>query len=391
MYNNIRRLLKEGRIRAYGEAEDELLAEETAEEELSPAEQQFVDSGDSEAIEDTPESIMGDETLPHEETAEELGVANTPTEEETTTDVKKKYTLEILSKIVNHYDLQMKELEIDWNAIINKGSIKKGGSFIYVEDLHTLLNNTFDDKQFAFVKIYNDLYDYLTDSKNSALLSLYSRESYGKPFIGEGLALLLFELTFDWSILLTRYYKEMPDVKDEQDSFFAKFPNLRFLTYIAHLIINAKDLKDLISKDAIRDLLTDENSYRLADDGSVKGKKQNKTLYKLAGENFSYYASLIKNNYADIMVGTLSNLSIISFLSKKTAMDFPHRCSLIKQLITAISSKTPINTDASGNVITSLDMADVHATELLKNRSEAKILFDSNEKNFPLAAVGYQA
>ena len=70
----------------------------------------------------------------------------------------------------------------------------------------------------------------MTDDKTASSLAIYGRESYSKPYIAEGLALLLYELTIDWAIVLTRYYKEMPDIKNEQDSFFKKFPNLRLLT-----------------------------------------------------------------------------------------------------------------------------------------------------------------
>lgn len=44
-------------------------------------------------------------------------------------------------------------------------------------------------------------------------------EKYGKPFIAEGLALLLYELAVDWATLLVRYFKELPVLKDTDDSF----------------------------------------------------------------------------------------------------------------------------------------------------------------------------
>lgn len=375
-------LINSGRIVASAEAEEELVSE------LSPGEQELVNDGEAETeptplpeegTEPSPDG--GDEVLPHEE-----GNVETTEEAPKEENVKKIYTLEVLSKVMAKYDQYMVESNIDWSQYINKGRVKKSPCFVYIEDMHTLINNTLDEKEFEFVKIYNQLYDFMTDDKTASSLAIYGRESYSKPYIAEGLALLLYELTIDWAIVLTRYYKEMPDIKDEQDSFFKKFPNLRLLTYISYLIVNAKEFNELISKDAVRDLITADTTYKLGLEVNKKNKNP-KSLYKLAGENFSYFASLIRHDYADITCGTIANLGVVVFLSNKTAMELSNRLSLITTLIRGISAKNPVQVDQNNQTISTLSTVDIQATELLKNRSEAKIMLDANEKQYPLAVI----
>ncbi len=375
-------LINSGRIVASAEAEEELVSE------LSPGEQELVNDGEAETeptplpeegIEPSPDG--GDEVLPHEE-----GNVETTEEAPKEENVKKIYTLEVLSKVMAKYDQYMAESNIDWSQYINKGRVKKSPCFVYIEDMHTLINNTLDEKEFEFVKIYNQLFDFMTDDKTASSLAIYGRESYSKPYIAEGLALLLYELTIDWAIVLTRYYKEMPDIKNEQDSFFKKFPNLRLLTYISYLIVNAKEFNELISKDAVRDLITADTTYKLGLEVNKKNKNP-KSLYKLAGENFSYFASLIRHDYADITCGTIANLGVVVFLSNKTAMELSNRLSLITALIRGISAKNPVQVDQNNQTISTLSTVDIQATELLKNRSEAKIMLDANEKQYPLAVI----
>ena len=375
-------LINSGRIVASAEAEEELVSE------LSPGEQELVNDGEAET-EPTPlpeegtepTTDGGDEVLPHEE-----GTVETTEEAPKEENVKKIYTLEVLSKVMAKYDQYMVESNIDWSQYINKGRVKKSPCFVYIEDMHTLINNTLDEKKFEFVKIYNQLFDFMTDDKTASSLAIYGRESYSKPYIAEGLALLLYELTIDWAIVLTRYYKEMPDIKNEQDSFFKKFPNLRLLTYISYLIVNAKEFNELISKDAVRDLITVDTTYKLGLEVNKKNKNP-KSLYKLAGENFSYFASLIRHDYADITCGTIANLGVVVFLSNKTAMELSNRLSLITALIRGISAKNPVQVDQNNQTISTLSTVDIQATELLKNRSEAKIMLDANEKQYPLAVI----
>lgn len=375
-------LINSGRIVASAEAEEELVSE------LSPGEQELVNDGEAETepaplpeegTEPSPDG--GDEVLPHEE-----GNVETTEEAPKEENVKKIYTLEVLSKVMAKYDQYMAESNIDWSQYINKGRVKKSPCFVYIEDMHTLINNTLDEKEFEFVKIYNQLFDFMTDDKTASSLAIYGRESYSKPYIAEGLALLLYELTIDWAIVLTRYYKEMPDIKNEQDSFFKKFPNLRLLTYISYLIVNAKEFNELISKDAVRDLITADTTYKLGLEVNKKNKNP-KSLYKLAGENFSYFASLIRHDYADITCGAIANLGVVVFLSNKTAMELSNRLSLITALIRGISAKNPVQVDQNNQTISTLSTVDIQATELLKNRSEAKIMLDANEKQYPLAVI----
>lgn len=387
---NINDLIRHGKIViASKEAEDGITKEQL--EEATVEEGSGDDAVDvADEVEDETDELNEDTPISEDELEEDVDDTQDleeekPPHEETTTQVKQLYTLEVLSQVMAKYDNYMAATELEWNNYIVKGKVKKGASFVFVEDMHTLINNTLDEKKFEFVKIYNELYDYMTEDKTVSLLALYGRESYGKPFLAEGIALLLYELSVDWAIFMTRYYKETPQLENEEDSFFKRFPNLRFLSYIAYLLLNSEQLKELISKDTIRDLMSVETQYKLTSNNRTKKK----ALYKLAGENFSYYASLIRYNYADIMVGVLDKLGTIAYLCKNCPVDMNGRLQMITMLINAISTKTPVTMDANtSQVLTnSLAMVETRAMEVLKGRSEATIMLESNEKNYPLAVV----
>lgn len=387
---NINDLIRHGKIViASKEAEDGITKEQL--EEATVEEGSGDDALDvADEVEDETDELNEDNPISEDELEEDVDGTQSleeekPPHEETTTQVKQLYTLEVLSQVMAKYDNYMAATELEWNNYIVKGKVKKGASFVFVEDMHTLINNTLDEKKFEFVKIYNELYDYMTEDKTVSLLALYGRESYGKPFLAEGIALLLYELSVDWAIFMTRYYKETPQLENEEDSFFKRFPNLRFLSYIAYLLLNSEQLKELISKDTIRDLMSVETQYKLTSNNRTKKK----ALYKLAGENFSYYASLIRYNYADIMVGVLDKLGTIAYLCKNCPVDMNGRLQMITMLINAISTKTPVTMDTNtSQVLTnSLAMVETRAMEVLKGRSEATIMLESNEKNYPLAVV----
>ena len=388
---NINELIRKGKIVVASYEADEGLTEEqlneATEEEGSGDDAtdvaEDVENETDELNEDNP--VSEDELEEDVETTEESEDEEKPPHEESTTEVKQLYTLEVLSQVMAKYDNYMASTELEWNNYIVKGKVKKGASFIFVEDMHTLVNNTLDEEKFEFIKIYNQLYDYMTEDKTVSLLALYGRESYGKPFLAEGIALLLYELSVDWAVFMTRYYKETPQLENEEDSFFKRFPNLRFLSYIAYLLLNSEQLKELISKDTIRDLMSVETQYKLTSNNRAKKK----ALYKLAGENFSYYASLIRYNYADIMVGVLDKLGTIAYLCKQCPVDMNGRLQLITMLINAVSSKTPVTVDTNNTQVlsNSLQMVEVRAMEVLKGRSEATIMLESNEKNYPLAVI----
>ena len=68
-------------------------------------------------------------------------------------------------------------------------------------------------------------------------------------------------------------------------------------------------------------------------------------------------------------------------------MELSNRLSLITALIRGISAKNPVQVDQNNQTISTLSTVDIQATELLKNRSEAKIVLDANEKQYPLAVI----
>lgn len=294
-------------------------------------------------------------------------------------------TIDIISQVTAKFDQYMIDTQVDWDAFIVHGRITKAPNYKYVEDLYTILNKTFDDKKFRFVEIYNQLFDMMCDKNITKSLNVYGRENFGKPYIAEGLALLLYELSADWACVITRFFKENPqfnpDTPPEEDSWFKKFPGLNDMTYIAKLVVENKELKKLITSEKAKDLVNDDTKYNL----SIQQEKKKPGLRGL-GESLSYYAGIVNNDFGDITAGILDKLGVVAFISAKTQMPITERLNLINRLIQIAVAKIGPGQDANGQnpLMTSLELLDKSCTELIKNRSEARITLDSNEKQYPL-------
>ena len=297
-------------------------------------------------------------------------------------EVNKIQTIDILTQVMNKFDLYMNATELNFDFFIINGRIDKAVNFATLQDLHTLLNKTFKEEEFVSVKDFNDLYNLLTDSDFCRSLALYGRENYKKPFIAEGLAILLYEYAIDFTTLLTRYYKEMPTINSEvgeNDSFFKKFPSLMLNSFITNIIVNSKDFKKLITSEDAKTLLKDDGTvYNINKKQAAKKPK----LYGIVGESLSYYASLIKNDYGDTIVGLIDKLSVVAFICSKTAMPMADRLNLIPALIKTVSEKT-VDAPVDG-VVNTLKQIDLNCTELLRMRADAKITLDADEKQYPM-------
>ena len=298
-------------------------------------------------------------------------------------EISKIQTIDILSQVMSKFDTYINNTGLNFSFFIINGRIDKAANFSTLQDLHTLLNKTFKEEDFVSVKDFNDLYAMMTDTDFCRSLALYGRENYEKPFIAEGLAILLYEYAIDFATLLTRYYKEMPALNGEvgeNDSFFRKFPSLMLNSYITNMIVNSKDFKKLITNDEDKSLLKDDGSvYNINKKQAVKKPK----LFGIVGESLSYYASLITNEYGDITVGVVDKLAIVAFICSKTAMQMSDRLNLIPMLIKVVSEKT-IDTAPNGE-INALKQIDLNCTELLRMRADAKITLEADEKQYPMS------
>lgn len=137
--------------------------------------------------------------------------------------VKRVQTLDILNMVMQKYDAYINDTKVQWEFFIKNGKITNLENYKYVEDLYNLLNKTLDEKDNGYLKDFNTLYDSLSDANYMKNLSMYSKEKYGKPFLAEGLVLLLYELAIDWAVFLTYYFKEAPKIESENDSFLIDF------------------------------------------------------------------------------------------------------------------------------------------------------------------------
>lgn len=368
MYPNIYEIKRRGAlVFASGEAEAEL------------AEESLQEPNEEETEEEIPQEP---ENLP-EESSEQNPSEEPADSSEETEPVTKIQTLDVVTACMNKFDLYMADTKIDWNMYINNGRISGTPNFALLDDLYNLLNNTLDEKQFEFVAIFNKLFENLTDTNFCKNLSLYGREKYGKPFLAEGLSLLIYELATDWAVFLVRYFKELPKIQSSEDSFVRKFPNLRLLSYIAKLFNDSSEFGKLLSSDKAKELLSSDKKYSI----TAEQAKKKPRLFRARGESVSYFASLIRFDFADIMVGAVDKLGTVAFLSSKCTLDLHTRVSLIAELIRTVVSKdtTNMTNDINGNSInTKFVPLENKVLEILKGRSEARIMLDSNEKNFPM-------
>ena len=301
--------------------------------------------------------------------------------------VEKIHTIDTISQLTNRFDQNMAQIGFDWDPFILNGRIKKAANFKYVEDMRTHLNKLFDDKKFRYVDVYNKFYDMLTDTNLGKSWNIFGRENFGKPYLAEGAALLMYELTVEWVPVIVRYYKESPvfseDIAPEEDSFFKKFPNLNLLTYVAAIIVENKEFKKLLTSQKSKDLLLDESKYNLT---AAQAKK--KTSLRGLGESLSYYAGLVKENFGDITAGFLDKIAVVAFLSINTKMPMNDRLSLVERLIKIVTTNTTaVEPGQPDPLIAALDVLNTTCTEFIKNRAEAKITLDSNEKNFPTVMI----
>lgn len=341
-----------------------------ASDEESPENEEFADDGNYDKTYDE------DMYLEEEEEAE-------PEPEP----VEKIHTIDTISQITNRFDQNMAQIGFDWTPFIVNGRIKKAANFKYIEDMRTHLNKLFDDKKFRYVDVYNKLYDMMTDTNLGKSWNLFGRENFGKPYLAEGAALLMYELTVEWVPVIVRYYKESPvfseDIAPEEDSFFKKFPNLNLLTYVAAIIVENKEFKKLLTSQKSKDLLLDESKYNLT---AAQAKK--KTSLRGLGESLSYYAGLVKENFGDITAGFLDKIAVVAFLSINTKMPMNDRLSLVERLIKIVTTNTTaVEPGQPDPLISALDTLNTTCTEFIKNRAEAKITLDSNEKNFPTVII----
>lgn len=383
--NFIKSMINSGRIAVAEAAEDEFNDElddtgEPTEDDIrdpfgdgdtSAEDEAFEDIGDYNEFENT-EIDNGDS-----------GFYEEPVEEEPK-EVEKVHTIDTISQITNKFDQYMADIGIDWTPFIQNGRIKKAANFKYIEDLRTHLNKLFDEKEFRYVEIFNKYYDFLTDTNMAKAWNLFGRENMGKPYLAEGAALLMYELAVEWVPVIVRYYKESPtfskDIRPEEDSFFKAFPHLNDLTYIAAIIVENKEFKKLITSDKSRELLQDESKYQL----TAQQAKSKPSLRGL-GESLSYYAGLVKENFGDITAGALDKFAILAFWSKNTKMPMNDRLNLIDRLIKIVTANTTPSTDpnAPDPLMQALDVLNQSCTELVKNRAEARITLESNERNYP--------
>ena len=86
------------------------------------------------------------------------------------------------------------------------------------------------------------------------------------------------------------------------------------------------------------------------------------------------------------MVGAIDKLGTVAFLTSKVKTDLYSRLNIIRDLIQTVSNKN-VNNNAKINTPTAsldnvLNAIEAKATEILKDRSEARILLEANEKEF---------
>ena len=86
------------------------------------------------------------------------------------------------------------------------------------------------------------------------------------------------------------------------------------------------------------------------------------------------------------MVGAIDKLGTVAFLTSKCTEELHQRLAFIKELITVAVSKnvSVTNSTSTSPVNSGMTLMETRVMDLLKQRTEARLMLDMNERNYPM-------
>ena len=280
--------------------------------------------------------------------------------------------LKLLASMISKYDENVEG--VNFSHFHVKGKLDKSKYYNLVECVKQYIEGSLKEykDQIDFIETFVKYTEFL--KKNEKGLYLLSEEYYKKPYIMEGLILLLYEYTVEWIPLLVKHIRFGESAF--QVGFESNYAYLNLLSVIAKAITNSKEFSKFISSDKTKKLV-EKIEFGMDEEYSnvVIDKPE---LLKIKSESLALYSSFVQEGYFDMISGLFEKLVVVSYMSKATMLSMTRRLELIEKFIEIITNP---DGNKAINLLDEFDKKDI--SELIIKRAEARVSYDSNIENNP--------
>lgn len=280
--------------------------------------------------------------------------------------------LKLLASMISKYDENVEG--VNFSHFHVKGKLDKSKYYNLVECVKQYIEGSLKEykDQIDFIETFVKYTEFL--KKNEKGLYLLSEEYYKKPYIMEGLILLLYEYTVEWIPLLVKHIRFGESAF--QVGFESNYAYLNLLSVIAKAITNSKEFSKFIASDKTKKLV-EKIEFGMDEEYSnvVIDKPE---LLKIKSESLALYSSFVQEGYFDMISGLFEKLVVVSYMSKATMLSMTRRLEIIEKFIEIITNP---DGNKAINLLDEFDKKDI--SELIIKRAEARVSYDSNIENNP--------
>ena len=280
--------------------------------------------------------------------------------------------LKLLASMISKYDENVEG--VNFSHFHVKGKLDKSKYYNLVECVKQYIEGSLKEykDQIDFIETFVKYTEFL--KKNEKGLYLLSEEYYKKPYIMEGLILLLYEYTVEWIPLLVTHLRFAESAS--QVGFESNYAYLNLLSVIAKAITNSKEFSKFVSSDKTKKLV-EKIEFGMDEEYSnvVIDKPE---LLKIKSESLALYSSFVQEGYFDMISGLFEKLVVVSYMSKATMLSMTRRLEIIEKFIEIITNP---DGNKAINLLDEFDKKDI--SELIIKRAEARVSYDSNIENNP--------
>ncbi len=280
--------------------------------------------------------------------------------------------LKLLASMISKYDENVKG--VNFSNFHTKGKLDKSKYYTLVECILQYIDGSLKDykDKVGFIDTYKKYTEFL--KKHEKGLYLLSEEYYKKPYIMEGLIIILYEFTVEWIPLLVKHIRFGESVFSPE--FESSYAYLNMLSVVAKSITDSKEFSKFVSADKTKKLV--EKIEFGIDEEYSNVVIDRPELLKLKSESLALYSAFVQEGYFDMIAGLFEKLVVVSYMSKATTLTMNRRLELVSKFIEII-------TNPDGNkAISLLESFDKNEmSELIIRRAEARVSYDSNIENNP--------
>ncbi len=280
--------------------------------------------------------------------------------------------LKLLASMISKYDENVKG--VNFSNFHTKGKLDKSKYYNLVECVQQYIEGSLKDykDKVSFIDTYMKFTEFL--KKQEKGLYLLSEEYYKKPYIMEGLIIILYEFTVEWIPLLVKHIRFGESIFNVE--FESSYPYLNLLSVVSKSIVDSKEFSKFVSSDKTKKLV-EKIEFGIDEEYSniVIDRPE---LLKIKSESLALYSAFVQEGYFDMIAGLFEKLVVVSYMSKATVLSMNKRMELISKFIEIIT-----NPDGSKAItlLEQFDQGDI--SELIIRRAEARVSYDSNIENNP--------